>query len=938
MLFAVAGCLTAASAVLAAFSFIGDEWLPVALIVTLACYLPLAAWLRRSAPELAAAPRWIAYIGVPATLLVAATLSAGGDLRAGVLALTLWAGAAFYLLATLIERRPAWSWPTAALPPLALLASLWALDLGRPWWGVALAALALAYIGLALVLEPRARPYGLPGYVGAAALALLALASALQHQQTARWTLPLLLAQGLTVTLAYHAGRFGWLAERARLTLATLGLLAAGLLLPVWAMTLLDLTLLSAGQRGLVLLPLAALYALAAYGWPGRVRQPYDPAFQVLATLLALTAGGATTFDEQTRLAGMAALTGFWVLQALLRRREIWAAAALGNALLVAGIGLEQLGLAGNPDYWMGLGLAFTAIYLLGGTLLHHPGSCWSRPAIGWGAFAGAGTLLMVWAGIDAADAVQAQHPAALLALAAVLALVGALRRAPWLSYLVAALLASALLLAATRGFFTPWQPSDADFGYVLCGLTLGLALLGQLLRRVAPGYAHPYEIVGFALLTFAPIPTIGSPQHAALTWTAMVLLYALAAWLYQLRWALAPALLSADLALLNGSAWLVPGGRPAGAGLLLLAAAWVQALIGLWGSYRRVPASTPTLALQPGYVVALLSGLGALALALPADDAFAAVALGLAVLIGLLGSWHRREGLAWGALGLLALGLFSVHRLLGAEPSWSIAWGVAEALGLCLVGWALDPGAVRAGPPVSLAARFPALAVWHRPLWLGPLAAGVSLAAVLLLAGLEGADLPPLTFALAMLSLLLTTLAVRRRQIEYGYIAGAALVLAGLCQLYQWGFRQPQWFVVPAGLYLLALAAGLRRFQGQRKISQVVEAGATMLLLGVTLGQSLRASGLTSQVYALLLCGEALLLLGYGLLRQLRVPFFGGAAFFVAGVIWLSVDPLMAANKWMLLGVLGLLMVGIYVLLERRQEQLAQVGRAWVERVSGWG
>jgi hypothetical protein len=117
-----------------------------------------------------------------------------------------------------------------------------------------------------------------------------------------------------------------------------------------------------------------------------------------------------------------------------------------------------------------------------------------------------------------------------------------------------------------------------------------------------------------------------------------------------------------------------------------------------------------------------------------------------------------------------------------------------------------------------------------------------------------------------------------------------------------------------------------------------VIEAGATMPLLGVTFGQSLRAAGLESQLYAVLLCGEALALLAYGVLRKLRVPFFGGAAFFVGGVVWLSVDPLLAANKWVLLGILGLLLVGLYVLLERRQEQLARAGRAWVERVSGWG
>jgi hypothetical protein len=227
---------------------------------------------------------------------------------------------------------------------------------------------------------------------------------------------------------------------------------------------------------------------------------------------------------------------------------------------------------------------------------------------------------------------------------------------------------------------------------------------------------------------------------------------------------------------------------------------------------------------------------------------------------------------------------------------------------------------------------------IWTRPLWLGSLLAGTTLAGTLLVATPARQELPPLTFALATLGLLLATLAVRRRELAFAYAAGAALIGAGLCQLYDWGFRQPQWYTLPSGVYLLALAEGLRRFQGQRKLSQAIEAAAAMLMLGVTFGQSLRAEGLESQIYGAWLCVEALALLAYGTLRQLRVPFFGGAAFFVAGVLWLSVDPLMAANKWVLLGILGLVLVGVYVLLERRQEELARAGRAWVERVSSWG
>jgi hypothetical protein len=180
--------------------------------------------------------------------------------------------------------------------------------------------------------------------------------------------------------------------------------------------------------------------------------------------------------------------------------------------------------------------------------------------------------------------------------------------------------------------------------------------------------------------------------------------------------------------------------------------------------------------------------------------------------------------------------------------------------------------------------------------------------------------------------------MSVRERELVYVYGAGAALVAAGLCQLAYLGFRQPQWYVIPAGVYLLAVAAGLRYTKQPRLIAQCAEVCAVVMLVGTTLGQALRTDDLAKLAYTLWLCGEALLLLSYGTLRKLRVPFFGGALFVTVGVVWLSVDPLRAANKWMLLGALGLVLVGVYVLLERRQEQLARAGKQWAERINSWG
>ncbi len=647
----------------------------------------------------------------------------------------------------------------------------------------------------------------------------------------------------------------------------------------------------------------------------------------------------------------MAALTAVWAFQTILRRHSLWAnlwaALAMGSALLAAAIELDRLPIGREPGYWYALGLLFAGAYALGGTLLRR--SAWRSltwPGIGWGALIGTATLLAVVVETSLGEDVLALHVVVVAALAGLLALTAALWRRAWPGYLVAALLAFDVLLAAKRGFFLGWQPTPADFGYVLCGLTLGLALLGQGLRRIAARYAYPYELVGFALLTAAPLPAAADSQHACLVWIMMALLYALAAWRYRLPWAAAPALIAVDMALLWGADWLGQGGRAADVAKLLLAAAWAQAAIGLFALRRE--RGVPALPLwgrlsAPAYLVALLSGVGALALATGASDALAVVALGLAVLAVLIGSLERREELAWGALALLALGLGALHHTLGIAPLWSMAWGVVEALALCLFGWALELSMKNAELRNSLTGdkTFSILnsqfSIWYRPLWLGPLIAGLALAGLLLLAAPPSGDLPPLTFGLATLALLLATLAVRRRAAVYAYAAGAALVAAGLFQLYDWGFRQPQWYVVPAGLYLLALAEGLRRFQSQRGLAQLIETGAAVVMLGTTLGQSLRAEGLVSQGYAAWLCVESLLLLGYGVLRRLRAPFFGGMVFFVIGVLWLSVDPLLSANKWMLLGCLGLLLVAAYVLLERRQEQLARAGRAWIERISGW-
>jgi Flp pilus assembly protein TadB len=82
---------------------------------------------------------------------------------------------------------------------------------------------------------------------------------------------------------------------------------------------------------------------------------------------------------------------------------------------------------------------------------------------------------------------------------------------------------------------------------------------------------------------------------------------------------------------------------------------------------------------------------------------------------------------------------------------------------------------------------------------------------------------------------------------------------------------------------------------------------------------------------------GESLLVMAYGILARLRVPFIGGVAGLVIAVLWMVAYAASMLNQWLVLGLLGMLMLLTYVLLERQQEQLRRLGRDLVMRLQEW-
>lgn len=938
-LFVGAACLAGVSMGLAAANLRATpHWFLCTVILVCTGYLPLAQWLaQHHRPDLARVPTLFAFVTTLTALLLSLALAT--VVSPFPLAATFWAGVLFFLLATWQQQTPRWLWGVAGTLPLAVLATMHAAAIPLEWGVLALSILALAYLVLSIAFEPHLPAHTLPGYIGAAVLTFSALVAAgvlwLEGQQAVvlRWSLPVVGGVGIATLLAYHHGRFAWLKAGERVSVALLGLSLAAALLPIWFKLMLTLTSLTPAQQGIPLLLLAFLFMGAAHWWLGRGRPSYDLVLQGVGVLVGLAGGLLTLTSSTTWIGGMAIATGLWTFQTVLRRHSGWAALALGNALLLAAVTLTDM--ESQFHTWVATGLVFAAITLIGGTLLRKtPWRCLSLPGLFWGSGVAFLTLaaILLDSSLNMPAWLHVGEVGALMALAVAVSILG---RQPRVGYAAALLFSLVVVLAVSNQPFTTWLDGglfpvqNPIYGYALCGTTLALFLAGQAVRRSVPRYAYPYEIVAYGILTATPLFVADSAQHATMIWGMMVLLYGLATWRYRLPLLLVPTFVTFDIALIAAAAWLLPDGDPAGLSRILLAASWLQALSGVWFRLRERQQALPLHRqhAMAAYGVAILSGCAALLISSNSSATLAIVAFGLTLLLVLVATVEQREYVAGGSLLTLAMGFGSLFNTLELSAAWSLAWGVAVALALSLLGWALS----------SLSRSF--LAVWERLLLVGPLVIGGILTAALLLV-VVATDSPssPLTFGMALLALLLGTAAVRTRTIPYGYGAGVALVGTVLSQFYDWGFRDAQWFVIPSSFYLLVLAELVRRFQEQRRVSRVIETGALVLACGTTLGQALTHEGMTEMLYALGLCGESLLLLGYGVLRKLRVPFVGGIAFFVAGVVWLSIDPLMAANKWVLFGLSGLLLVGIYVLLEQKQEQLVRTGHAWMEQLKEWG
>ncbi len=471
------------------------------------------------------------------------------------------------------------------------------------------------------------------------------------------------------------------------------------------------------------------------------------------------------------------------------------------------------------------------------------------------------------------------------------------------------------------------------------------------LAERLAGWWALPFYTLGFGLAAISPFFTNFEAGLAALNFLLMMPLFGWAIARFRLRlWLLALALAGhlAALYYLDALGWWR---YPAWAWLRFLPVTLVTAGAALLIEHYRREGSplAPKRLLsgwsRPLYLLLLFDLLLAQVLSLGESWAGATITLTHALLLALLASVWAASPLAYLSqlLGVVALG------------QWQLIWErPVEQLPVALAQLALAYGLIGFGLSL-LRRRFeraqrlrPWLAVWELPLqrfslalsfaivlltaWLGLDLAGWTVRALLGLPFREVVELATVRMVvgvLSLLGLLYLAAAVVRRWLRWGYLAVGMLLTGWLLYAFyiqEWDrLAGVQWYAIPAGLYLLGIAYFEWQY-GHKNLARWLDYAAMTLMLGSLFWQTL----LYGWGYALLLGGEGFLAFWWGSARRLRRFFYAGMVGVILATLGQLLNALSSINQWIVFGIIGLLLVAIAVLVERKLEDI----KMWQEKI----
>ncbi|MBE7552137.1 MAG: hypothetical protein HS126_13795 [Anaerolineales bacterium] len=181
----------------------------------------------------------------------------------------------------------------------------------------------------------------------------------------------------------------------------------------------------------------------------------------------------------------------------------------------------------------------------------------------------------------------------------------------------------------------------------------------------------------------------------------------------------------------------------------------------------------------------------------------------------------------------------------------------------------------------------------------------------------------------LALLGLLYVAATFTYRRVRLGYVALGMLLAAWMLHtFYVQEWENVQWYAIPAGLYLLTIAYMEWR-RGNKVLARWLDYAAMLLMLGSLFWQTL----LFGWGYALLLGTEGFSAFWWGSARRLRRFFYAGMVAVILATIGQLVNSLRSINQWIVFGLIGLILVVVAVIVERKLDNI----KAWQEVLDSW-
>lgn len=835
-----------------------------------------------------------------------------------------------------------------------------------PWLGWAAVLLATGFI-----LDQDRGPvrYAHGPYLAGYILTAFALIWSATDRHTNLYTLGGAIVLALLSHVAVHRGRHRSYADfvsalwRQRETAAsrtaqTAFLFFAAYAFPIWLAQLLRFNMVPLAWRGTALALVAPLYIACGLA-AGRSRAEYT--WPLYSAGYALTAIGAAVTYQDLELAIYVLVLDAVVFaaSAVIFRRSFWL--YLSTVLLPVIVLLVLTFHNLLVSRWLASALMLVAwVYLGAGRWLdwrsailkdrHDSLSPWSIP------------FYVPGYGVSALALAVASGERS-LAIAIYSAAVGLYALSAW-SFREPLFLYPGAWLAAVPYFLVATSPPMATHWYGLAWLPLIVLyiVVGHRISRrqqdAATGLQGlvtalarpemPFLLLAYGLSISMIALSFGSRMALTLAFIAGSVVYFGSAAAFRRRIWLYPGLLAVHAAL---AAFLLPsGGRPAApahqVALPFMLLTWATAAAGVLFDRRsapteedrprwaaalpRLPALTRLLAprwAQPFFLVTVLDMIVWQVVALAGSETATVLAVAFALLTGMLAMLWRDGALPYGALGFL--GIAAAYRHTGMTFAQDMAWLSGIGLGLYILARLVEKLLTR----TDLAHQGP-LAIWPRPL--SSTAVLVSGAAVCLALPSVTSETSTYAIVLAFAGVLYLTVAYRGRHHRLAYLAAGMLQAAWGLLLISWDVKQPQWYAIPIGLYLVGVGTLERRLRpGHFAVS--LECFGLAVLLLTSFIQSL--NGAAGFPYFLLLLIEGLLVVGWGAWQQLRIPFFVGLGGSVLNVIAQVVVLVTVheVNRWFIILGVGLLLVGSAILVERRREQLLLQAEEWRGVLESW-